>query len=385
MRNIKSVFYWSPFIDKVATVKATYNSAISLNSFSNSKYRARIIDVFGEWKNSSYFENKKELFYKLNNLKFLHKFSSDGFLRSRAKYLFIFFCSFFDLKKFLEKEKPDFLIIHLVTSLPLIINLIFNFQTKIILRISGRPKLNIFRFLLWKICLKKVFKVTCPTIETLEYLKKIKLIDENKIEVLYDPILNLKDIQSKRINNEDALIKEKNFFLAIGRLTKQKNFAFLINCFAKLIEKEKNLNLVIIGAGEEKNKLKSIIQKKKLEKNIFLLGYKDNVFEYFKKCEAFILSSLWEDPGFVLVEAMFNNCFVISSDCPSGPKELIGKNNGLLFKNNSLKDFLETYALYRKITLSDKNKYIQNSKKSLKKFTVFRHYVYLKKIFEKNV
>ena len=69
MRNIKSVFYWSPFIDKVATVKATYNSAISLNSFSNSKYRARIIDVFGEWKNSSYFENKKELFYKLNNLK----------------------------------------------------------------------------------------------------------------------------------------------------------------------------------------------------------------------------------------------------------------------------------------------------------------------------
>ena len=75
------------------------------------------------------------------------------------------------------------------------------------------------------------------------------------------------------------------------------------------------------------------------------MGYKENVFEYFKKCEAFILSSLWEDPGFVLVEAMFNNCFVISSDCPSGPKELIGKNNGLLFKNNSLNDFLETYII----------------------------------------
>lgn len=158
----------------------------------------------------------------------------------------------------------------------------------------------------------------------------------------------------------------------------------MINCFEKLISKEKNLNLIIIGTGEYKDKLNSLIKKKKLEKNIFLVGYKDNVFEYLKSCEAFILSSLWEDPGFVLVEAMFNNCFVISSDCPSGPKELIGQKNGILFKNNSMEDFLEKYAFYRSITLSEKNKYIKNSKKSLKKFTIFRHNIHLKKIFEKN-
>lgn len=383
MKNIKSVFYWSPFIDKVATIKATYNSAVSINSYSNLNYKAKIIDVFGEWKNSNYYENKKELFYELNNLEFLHKFSSKGFLKSRIKYFSIFFCCFLNLKKLLEQEKPNFLIIHLVTSLPLIINLIFNFKTKIILRISGRPKLNILRYLLWKICLKKVFKVTCPTIETLEYLKKINLVDQNKIELLYDPILNLKEIGSKKKNNQKK-IKKKNFFLAIGRLTKQKNFSFLINCFEKLISKEKNLNLIIIGTGEYKDKLNSLIKKKKLEKNIFLVGYKDNVFEYLKSCEAFILSSLWEDPGFVLVEAMFNNCFVISSDCPSGPKELIGQKNGILFKNNSMEDFLEKYAFYRSITLSEKNKYIKNSKKSLKKFTIFRHNIHLKKIFEKN-
>ena len=76
---------------------------------------------------------------------------------------------------------------------------------------------------------------------------------------------------------------------------------------------------------------------------------------------------------------MFNNCFVISSDCSSGPKELIGQNNGLLFKNNSTKDFLEKYAFFKNLSLSERYKYIQNSKKSLKKFTVFRHHTYLKK------
>ena len=157
MNKSKSVFYWSPFIDSVATVKATYNSALSLNLYSNLKYKAKIIDVFGEWKSSKYFENNKELFYRLNNLKLLQKFSSKGFLKSRTKYILVFFCCFLKLKTFLEKEKPDFLIIHLITSLPLIMNLIFNFQTKIILRISGTPKLNIFRYLLWKICLKKSF------------------------------------------------------------------------------------------------------------------------------------------------------------------------------------------------------------------------------------
>ena len=57
-----------------------------------------------------------------------------------------------------------------------------NFDTKIILRISGKPKLNIFRYLFWNLALRKIYKITFPTIETLNHFKKLKIIDEDKFE-----------------------------------------------------------------------------------------------------------------------------------------------------------------------------------------------------------
>ena len=170
MKRVK-VYYWSPFIDKVATTKAVLNSVLSLNTYSKKKFEGVIINVFGEWLNYNSNRNSLIKFYDLNNFSFLKKFSSRGFINSRLKYLLIFILSYLPLKKFLKKEKPEFLIIHLITSLPLFLNLINNFETKIILRISGKPQLNILRYFFWKYALKKVHKITFPTLETLNYLR----------------------------------------------------------------------------------------------------------------------------------------------------------------------------------------------------------------------
>ena len=67
---------------------------------------------------------------------------------------------FMPLLKTLKKNKPDYIIIHLITSLPLILLLFFNFETKFILRISGYPRMNFFRKLLWKLTLKKIYLIT---------------------------------------------------------------------------------------------------------------------------------------------------------------------------------------------------------------------------------
>ena len=64
-----------------------------------------------------------------------------------------------------------------------------------------------------------------------------------------------------------------------------------------------------------KKKLENLITNNKLDDNIFIEGYKNNIYKYLKRAEAFILSSLWEDPGFVLVEASYSNTTVISSNC----------------------------------------------------------------------
>ena len=83
------------------------------------------------------------------------------------------------------------------------------------------------------------------------------------------------------------------------------------------------------------------------------MGYQKNVFKFLKNCNAFILSSLWEDPGFVLIEAIVSDCLVLSSDCPNGPKEIIENKNGLLFKVILKMIFLKFKQL---INLSDLKK-----------------------------
>ena len=381
MNKKKTVCYWSPFISNVATIKAVINSALSINRYSNQKFESLIIDVFGEWKTNINNETYNLKFYSLNYIAKLFKFSSEGFVKSRLKYIIIFLLSFVSLKKFLIKVKPEFLIIHLITSLPLLLNLIYKFDTKIILRISGKPQMNIFRYMFWKIALKKVHKITFPTMESLDYLKNLKLADENKFELLCDPVFIIKDIGKKKkepINNPS--LKKNDYFLAIGRLTKQKNFIFLIKCFSKLVKDHSDIKLVIIGTGEEKEKINRFIKANNLEQNIILLGYQKNVFKFLKNCKAFILSSLWEDPGFVLIEAMVSDCLVLSSNCPNGPKEIIEKKNGVLFQSNSETDFINKYRYLINLSNIKKKELRINAKKKIKNYSIFHHYQQFQKL-----
>ena len=380
MRRIR-VCYWSPFIDKVATTKAVFNSVLSLNTYSKKKFEGIIINVFGEWLNYNLNKNSYIKFYDLNNFSFLKKFSSRGFIKSRLKYFLIFILSYFPLKNFLKKEKPEYLIIHLITSLPLFLNLVNNFDTKIILRISGKPQLNFLRYLFWRLTLKKIHKVTFPTNETLNYFKELNIVDENKLQLLYDPIVHTRYLG--KIKN-DKFTKQKEFYLAIGRFTRQKNFFFLIKCFEKICKKNQNIKLIILGDGEHRKNFQKYLKKKELEKNIFLPGYENNVHKYLSNCKLFILSSLWEDPGFVLVEAMFSGALVLSSDCPSGPKEIlsINKKRGVLFKSNDTKDFIKKFYEIEKLEDYELNKMKLNAKIFTKNYTLFYHYNSLIKILD---
>ena len=374
----KRVAYWSPHISPVATVKAVYNSAKSLKTFSKFKFDPEIIDAFGEWNKSEY-KNSEVNFYQFNNTRLINKISSNGYFLSRLKYLMIFIFCFIPLVKYLKLKKPDFLIIHLITSLPLFLNLIFKFNTRVILRISGKPKLNILRFYFCKLALKKIYKITFPTVETYEFFKKLQITDNEKLYVLHDPIIDTKHINLKKreINKDENEFND--YYICIGRLTKQKNFSFLIKCFKNICALKKNLKILILGEGEQRDKLKNLISKYNLQENIFLIGYKKNVFTYLKKAKGFILSSLWEDPGFVLVEAIYLNIPVISSDCPSGPKEIVGDDKGILFKSNLEKEFIDKFNYFENLEEKEIKKMKYKAKSFIKKFSIFRHYNILNK------
>ena len=220
MKNSKKIFYWSPSLVKIATNQAVIQSAKSLIKY-DKNFLVSIINFFGEYQDyeEDILRNKILLknFYNKKLFKFFPKY---GFLKSRLSFILIFILGLFPLFNLLKKIKPNYLIIHLITSLPLTLILFFNFETKFILRISGFPKLNFLRKFLWKLSLKKFHAVTCPTKATRDYIISLNLVDEKKIFLLSDPIININKIDN--LKKEKIQIEKRNFIFGAGRLTKQK-------------------------------------------------------------------------------------------------------------------------------------------------------------------
>ena len=265
------IYYWSPFFTNIATIKAVIRSAESLVKFSKKeKNDISLIDAIGEWDEYKNIINKKIRIIKLSKIKLIDYIPKNSFLKSRISYIIIFFWNFFKLKSLINNDKPDFLIIHLMTSLPIFLSLFMSKNTKIILRISGLPKINFIRHIFWKVFAKRIYKVTCPTKSTYDYMLKRKIFRKEKMEVLRDPIIDLKEYRLKKIekfNFEE--LKNKKYIIGIGRLTKQKNFDLMINFFKKISNTYPSLNLVIIGEGENKTKLKKLSINLSLEKRIY--------------------------------------------------------------------------------------------------------------------
>ena len=378
-----NIYYWSPFITPVATVKAVINSADSLNKYSKNEYSSCIINVAGEWdiyKNELTKKNIK--FIDLTSYKIIDNKRLSGFFKSRFAYILLFIIAFFPLLRLLKLNPPSYFIVHLISPLPLIINYFFNINTKMILRISGLPKLNLIRTLLWKVTLKKIHFITCPTIATKKDIESKNIISNSKINILYDPIISPKNIRRNLVQKN---LLYKNYYLAIGRLTRQKNFIFLIDTFASY-NKNKNYKLIIVGEGEQKKLIEDYIKINNLQNSIIIHNFTKNIFNYYKNSKCFVLSSLWEDTGFVLVEACYMNTPIISSNCKNGPEEILnhGK-NGLLFDNNNKKSLLEALKRFENLTEKELKQFKINAKKKSKKFTMFNHYkllIQILKIYE---
>ena len=234
--------------------------------------------------------------------------------------------------------------------------------------------------MLWKLAFKKLYAVTCPTINTYNYIKSMNFTDNSKIKVLYDPVINIKKINYLR---KQKIIKKKNYYLAVGRLTKQKNFLFLVKSFSKILREDKYAKLLIAGEGEDREKIEKFIQLNKLEDNISLLGYIKNIYPYFSSAKGFILTSLWEDPGFVLIEASFFRLPIFSANSKPGPIEIIiDQKTGTTFENNNLASFVAKFDIYKK-NFGNK-KILINNLKYIKNYTLFNHYKTLIKIISEN-
>lgn len=172
-----------------------------------------------------------------------------------------------------------------------------------------------------------------------EDLVKLGLRSPN-LKVIYNPIITPEFTQKlqQTLNHSWFNQGEPPVILGVGRLNQQKDFPTLIRAFAE-IRRQQPARLMILGEGEERGNLETLIQKLGIAEDVSLPGFVDNPYIYMAQATVLVLSSAWEGFGNVLVEAMAAGTPVISTNCESGPREILM--NGKYGKLVSVGDWQE--------------------------------------------
>jgi glycosyltransferase involved in cell wall biosynthesis len=155
-------------------------------------------------------------------------------------------------------------------------------------------------------------------------LAQVAGIRQQRIQVIYNPIVT-PELQAKaQAPLEHPWFKpgEPPVILAAGRLTAQKDFSTLMRAFA-LVRQGHAARLLILGEGEERRALEALAEQLGLEKDTSLAGFVANPYPYMTRASIFVLSSCWEGLPGVLIEALYCGLPLVSTDCPSGPREIL--------------------------------------------------------------
>lgn len=155
-------------------------------------------------------------------------------------------------------------------------------------------------------------------------LARITKILKKQIRIFYLPVLTDRfyKLKSQSIENPSLFAKDVPNILSVGRLTAAKDFATLIRAFS-IVVKYVPSRLVILGEGELRLELEALVRDLGLQDVILLPGFVNNCYPYMKECDLFVVSSAWEGLSMVLIEAMACGAPIVSTDCDSGPREIL--------------------------------------------------------------
>ncbi len=226
--------------------------------------------------------------------------------------------------KFLKRHKIDVVIGFMIT--PNIYAVIASKWVKIPCVISERVHPDYidtskFWFKLRKFLYPLANRLVVQTNDIAEYFSKF--VNDNKIQIILNPL------SPELIQKKNHTVPKKNIVLNVGRLDYQKNQDMLINAFANT--RHEGWKLVIVGEGKEREHYNSLIDELHLNDKVQLVGNSTNIEDFYNKASVFAFTSRYEGFPNALTEAMYFGLPCISTDCPSGPSELIADSeNGYL-------------------------------------------------------
>ena len=219
---------------------------------------------------------------------------------------------------------------------------------KIIVRSNTAPdgwSKNIYKFFCYKYILSLADRII---VNSKEFKKRFKTKFKIDTVCIYNPLDKKEIIEKSKIKKSIKFDKNKLNLIHVGRLVDQKDQMTILKA-ANEIKNRINFNLIMVGDGEERNNLLNYIHKNNLDKKVQLLSSKNEPLSLIKASDIFLLSSLYEGLPNVLLEAQVLKTYIISSNCLTGPKEiLLNGKAGSLFKVGDFRDLSNQIIYFSK-------------------------------------
>jgi glycosyltransferase involved in cell wall biosynthesis len=156
-----------------------------------------------------------------------------------------------------------------------------------------------------------------------EDLQKITGLDKKKVHVVYNPVVTDELLAKAKEDVEHPWFHEDvPVAVTVGRFDKAKDYPTLLNAM-RVLQGSKHVRLIFVGDGAEKEHLLSLADQYKLNDVVDFVGFQSNPYPFMRKADIFVLSSAYEGFGVVIAEALAVGTPVVSTDCPSGPFEIL--------------------------------------------------------------
>lgn len=284
----------------------------------------------------------------------------------------------YPLIKYLKKHKPEVVLSAMmyVNICVLVASQLSRVKAKVIISEHSTYTASLKHNRTWKSSIinllarflyKKSDNIVCVSKGVADDLKSKLRLNESAVKVIYNPVVTDSLLAEKDLAPQgDFFNSDENYILSVGRFVVAKDFVNLIKAYS-VTHSKNDYKLVILGEGPLRDELQTLIFELGLKDKVVLPGFVENPYSWMRKANLFVMSSVYEGLSNVLIEALACGCKVVSTDCPSGPNEILegGKwgrlvpvsNYELLAKaiDEALDDYDSLDPLKRAMFFTDKN------------------------------